>query len=171
MWLVSFFALFILFFSFVGGWKDGAVKSGFSLLSFFIAVPLTGISYHLIAFLISFLPGTNWENFFGFWITLAIINVILFFVFLIPRKVLKAISIKGPLYRLGGGIFNLFNTALGLTLLSIVIKTHPFSSWFARIISQSGVISWLALRLDFVESLLPDVFQNGLAVLKLLTLV
>ena len=81
------FAAFILFFSFIGGLKDGAVKSFFSLISLLIAIPLSGIFYNLIARVLSFLPGENWENFVGFFITFGIISLTLFFVFFWPRTI------------------------------------------------------------------------------------
>ena len=66
MILVDILVSIILFFSFFGGLKEGVVKNFFSLIVFIIAIPLTGLSYHLIAVIFSFLPGTNWENFIGF---------------------------------------------------------------------------------------------------------
>ena len=59
-WIVDIIVIIILILSFVGGLKDGAVKSFFSLLALVIAIPLTGLSYRLLATILSFLPGTNW---------------------------------------------------------------------------------------------------------------
>ena len=83
--------IIILILTIIGGAKDGAIKSFFSLIGLIIAIPLTGLSYHLIATILSFLPGTNWENFLGFFITMGIISVILYFIFLLPRKFIQKI--------------------------------------------------------------------------------
>ena len=63
---VSIIALIILFFSFIGGLKEGAVKGFFSFITLIIAIPITGMSYPLLADILSFLPGQDWENFIGF---------------------------------------------------------------------------------------------------------
>ena len=86
---VNILAVLVLFFSFTGGLKEGAVKNFFSLIALIIAIPLTRVSYHLLATILSFLPGENWENFVGFFVTLALISIILYFVFLLPRKFIQ----------------------------------------------------------------------------------
>jgi len=73
--------IIILILTFIGGMKDGAIKVFFSLLATVISIPLAGLSYRLIASILSFLPGTNWENFFGFFITMGIIIAILQLIF------------------------------------------------------------------------------------------
>jgi len=85
-------AIFILFFVFIFGLKEGVVKNAYILIAHLIAIPLTGISYHLLASLLSFLPGDNWENFVGFFITKYIIILILYllFPFLSRRFIQKA---------------------------------------------------------------------------------
>src|SRR3972149_3398634 len=90
MALVNIFAVFILAVSFFGGFKDGLVKQAFNLLILLIAVYLAGLSYSLIASIISFLPGTNWENFFGFFITFALITLVLKLALFIPGRILHA---------------------------------------------------------------------------------
>ena len=46
---VSIIAIIILILSFLGGMKDGAVKTFSSLVALIIAIPLAGLSYRLIA--------------------------------------------------------------------------------------------------------------------------
>ena len=78
---VNIIAIIILFFSFIGGLKEGAVKQFVNLLAAIIAIPLAGLSYHLLATVLAFLPGTNWENFIGFFVALAVfIAMVNFFV-------------------------------------------------------------------------------------------
>ena len=56
---ISILAALVLFFSFIGGLKEGVVKSFFSLITLIITIPLTGVSYRLLANILSFLPGEN----------------------------------------------------------------------------------------------------------------
>ena len=157
---VNFFAVLVLFLSFIGGIKDGVVKSLFSLIAFIIAIPLTGVSYHLLANILSFLPGENWENFIGFFITLALISVILHFIFFLPRTLMQKAWNKGGFFRILGGAINAFNSAIGLAVFTLVFLTYPFWRWLELAISNSGVLNWLTKHLSFIESLLPLVFQN-----------
>ena len=83
---VNILAVLVLFFSFIGGVKEGAVKNFFSLIALIIAIPLTGVSYRILATHLSFLPGENWQNFVGFLVTLVLISIILYFALLLPRK-------------------------------------------------------------------------------------
>jgi len=92
---VSILAVIIIILSFFGGLKEGAVKNFFSLVVLIIAIPLAGLWYHLIAIILSFLPGTNWENFVGFFITLGLISIILHFILLLPRKIIQKVWRKG----------------------------------------------------------------------------
>jgi len=110
---VNIIASLILLFSLIGGLKEGAVKQLFYLIALLIAIPVAGISYHLLANLLSFIPGENWENFLGFFIMLALISVILYFVFLLPRRFAQKVWKKGLLFRLIGAALNIFNAAIG----------------------------------------------------------
>lgn len=157
---VDLIVIIILILAFVGGMKDGAVKSFFQLLALIIAIPLTGVSYHLIAGILSFLPGTNWENFFGFFITMAIISVILHLITLLPRKIIQKIWKKGCLFKLLGGLLNLFGAAISFTVFTLVLRAYPIFDWLERWASGSGILMWLAEHFGFVSAMLPDVFQN-----------
>ena len=159
MW-VSILAVLILLFSFVGGLREGAVKSFFSLVALFIAIPLTGISYHLLAGVLSFLPGDNWENFVGFFIMLALISIALHFVLLLPRKIAQKAWSKGVLFRLVGGLLNIFNAAVGMVVFALLIQAYPIISWLEQAVIGSGVIVWLVVHLGFISTMLPDIFQT-----------
>ena len=123
---VSLFALIILVLSFVGGLKEGAVKHTSNLVITLIAIPLAGISYHLVATILSFLPGENWENFFGFFITLAIISAILHLIAFLPRRLVQKIWKKGLLFRLLGGALNTFNASIGMVVFTLVLTTQSY---------------------------------------------
>ncbi len=158
---VSILAVLVLFLSFGGGVKDGAVKSFFSLIALIIAIPLAGISYRLLATALSFLPGEDWENFVGFFITLAIISAIFQLIFLLPRKIIQKIWSKGLIFRLTGGILNLFNSALGMAVFTLLVIAYPIAGWLEQAVTGSGVLTWLVTSLGFVKAMLPEVFQAG----------
>ena len=149
----------VLVFSFIGGAKDGAVKSFFSIIGLFIAIPLTGLSYNLLTTLLSFLPGVNWESFFGFFITFAIISAILAIIFFIPRKFIQKLWKKGLLFRSIGGVLNFFNAAIGLTLFALVLFAYPIFDWLEEWVSGSGTVTWLVNSFGFVQSMLPEAFR------------
>ncbi len=126
---VNILVVLVLFLSFVGGLKEGAVKNFFSLIALIIAIPLSGIFYHLLANILSFLPGENWENLIGFFATLALISIILHFVFFLPRKLTQKAWKRGVFYRLIGGALNLFNSAIGMVVFTLVILAYPTFGW------------------------------------------
>lgn len=160
-WVVDILVIIILILTFIGGLKEGAVKNFFSFVALIIAIPLTGLSYHLIAAILSFLPGINWENFFGFFITMGIVSVILYFIFLLPRKLIQKVWKRGCLFRLIGGILNVVGAGIGLTVFALVLRAYPIFDWLENWVSGSGVLMWLADRFGFVASMLPEVFRNA----------
>lgn len=161
MWLINLIALLILFFSFIGGLKDGAVKAFFSLVALLIAIPLAGLFYHWLAGLLAFLPGENWPNFLGFFITLGVISIILHLIFLLPRKLLQKALPQGVLLRLIGGILNTLGAAIGLVVFSLVIVAYPVWGWLEQAIVNSSVPVWLVSHLGFVQMLMPEIFRLG----------
>ncbi|MFC1901590.1 CvpA family protein [Chloroflexota bacterium] len=167
-WLIDLLVIIILVLSFIGGMKEGAIKSFFSLLALIIAIPLTGLSYHLLAAALSFLPGSNWENLVGFFITMAIISVILQLILLLPRKFLQKIWKKGCLFRLLGGIFKVSDAGIGLTVLTLVLMTYPIFDWLASWVSGSGVLMWLVTKFGFVPAMLPELFQEATRIVTII---
>lgn len=153
--------IIILILTFIGGLKEGAVKNFFSLVALIIAIPLAGLSYRLIASILSFLPGTNWENFFGFFITMGIISAILQLIFLLPRKFIQKIWKKGCFFRLLGGVLNLFGAAIGSTVLTLALRAYPIFDWLERWVSSSGILMWLVEKFGFVQAMLPEVFKQA----------
>jgi len=161
MWLVSIIAILILILSFFGGIREGVVKHFFNLVALIIAVPLAGISYRLIARVLSFLPGENWENFIGFFIALALISVILYFVFFLPRRIGQKIWRRGFLFRLLGGVLNTINAGIGMVVFTLVLLAYPIFDWLARWVAGSGVLASLLNIFGFVQAMLPEVLQNA----------
>ena len=125
---VNIIALIILCFSLLGGMKEGAVKNLFSLVINIVAIYIAGHIYHLIATVLSFLPGTNWENFLGFFITMGLITVILHLMVLIPRKIIQQIWKRGFIFRLLGGALNIFSTSIGFVVFTLIIANFPLSA-------------------------------------------
>jgi len=161
MILVDILAVIILIFSFLGGLKEGAVKHFFTLIILIVAIPLAGLSYHLIAAILSFLPGTNWGNFIGFFIALAIISVILHFIFFLPRKITQKIWKKGALFRLLGGALNIVSASIGMVVFTLAVGAFPVFGWLERALTNSSVLAWLVEHLSFVQAMLPEAFRNA----------
>jgi len=161
MILVDILAVIILILSFLGGLKEGAVKHFFNLIVLIVAIPLAGLSYYLIAAILSFLPGTNWESFVGFFIALAIISVILHFIFLLPRKIIQKVWRKGALFRLLGSALNIVSAGIGMAVFALAVGAYPIFGWLERAVTNSSVLAWLVEHLSFVQSMLPEAFQNA----------
>lgn len=159
--MVNAIIIILLVVSFIGGLVQGAVKSFFSLLALIISVILAGMSYYLLADLLSFLPGDQWPNFAGFIVAWVAISVILHIIFFLPRILAQKFwIIKGLLFRLLGGVVNVFNIALGMVVFAIVVQAYPVTEWLLHAVTGSSVLSWMVRYLGFVRLLLPDVFQN-----------
>ena len=161
MILVDILAVIILILSLLGGLKEGAVKHFFNLIILIVAILVAGLCYHLIAIILSFLPGTNWENFIGFFITLALVSVILHFIFLLPRKIIQKVWRKGALFRLLGGALNIVSASIGMVVFALAVGAYPIFGWLERAVTGSGVLTWLVEHLGFVQAMLPEAFQNA----------
>ena len=158
---ISIIAGLILILSIISGIKDGAIKSGLSLIVTLIAIPIAGSLYTMLARLLSFLPGDNWDNFVGFFIVLGLISVILQLLLLLPRKLIQKIWSKGFFNRLIGGILSLANAAIGLVVFALVLTAYPVWNWLVQAVTGSGVIIWLVTHLGFVQTMLPELFRAG----------
>jgi len=162
---VNIIAVIILFFSLLGGLKEGAVKNFFSLLALIIAIPLASLYYRLIAIILSFLPGENWENFIGFFIALGLTIAILHLVFLLPRKIAQQVWKKGLIYRLLGGALNIFNASIGMVVFTLALGAYPIIDWLGRVVTNAGILVWLVEHLSFVQAMLPEVFRDAAALI------
>lgn len=161
MILVDILAVIILILSFLGGLREGAVKHSFNLIVLIVAIPVAGLYYHLIAIILSFLPGTNLENFVGFFIALALVSVILHFIILFPRRIIQKVWRKGTLFRLLGGALNIVSASIGMTVFTLAVGAYPIFGWLERVVIGSGVLMWLMEHLSFVQAMLPEAFQNA----------
>lgn len=161
MWWFSVIVGLILFLSFLIGLKEGAIKGFFSFVALIIALLASGATYHWLASLLSFLPGENWENFFGFFITFGAINAILLLIFLIPRKVLGEIWKGQFFFRLIGGVLHLLNAAIGFVVLALVLMAFPFWGWLRDVVVGSSVVNWLVTNLSFVQFLILDIAHKA----------
>jgi len=163
-WLVSLFVIFILLVSLLAGLKEGAVKHFFNLVAVLIAIFIAGLFYHLIAGLLSFLPGENWGGFIGFFITFAIVTALMHLAFLLPRRIIQKIWKRGLIYRLLGGALNAVNASIGLTVLALVLFAFPIFDGLARWVTGSSVMSSLVNVFGFIQALLPEVFRAAATV-------
>ncbi|MFC1905566.1 CvpA family protein [Chloroflexota bacterium] len=154
--------ILIFIFSFLGGIRMGAVNALFALLTTIIAIPITGVLYGFVASWLAFLPGENWEHFFGFFITLAAVSVILSLIFFQPRHMLEVNWGRGLLSGVIGGIFSVTSSAIGLFLLVLLLNTYPIIEWLKIIVADSVVLTWLVVNLNFLCFLLPQIFRNSI---------
>ena len=160
MW-IDVIVILILIFSFVGGVRAGAVSTLFSLLLTILATAIAGMFYTVVASWLAFLPGENWQNFFGFLITVVIASIILALLFLLPRHLLKALWGGGFISGIVGGILGVVNSAIGLFVFALLIQTYPLFEWLRTLPADSTMLSWLMVHLDFVRLLLPEAFRNS----------
>ena len=167
-WLGSLFVLFILLVSLFAGLKEGAVKHFFNLVALFLAVFIAGLAYHLIAGLLSFLPGENWEGFIGFFITFGIVTAIMHLAFFLPRRIINKIWKRGLLYRLLGGALNAVSASIGLVVFALVLNAFPIFDWLARWMAGSGIMASLVSAYGFVQALLPQEFQTAATVVSII---
>jgi len=158
---VSIIAALVLLFSIFGGLKEGAVKQLFTLLATLISIPIAGISYHVLAGWLSFISGQNWENFIAFFVIMVVVNIILYFVFIIPGRLFQKSWKDGIIFRVLGAVFNIVNAAIGMVVFALVLHTYPIIDWLERAVSGSDIIVWLVSLLSFVQAVLPEVFRQA----------
>jgi uncharacterized membrane protein required for colicin V production len=156
--IVSIIAAIILILSLFNGFREGALKQAVSVISLLIAIPLTGLCYGWLESLFSFLPGENWEGFLGFFITMGIIMVILYFIFLLPRRFFEKAWKGGLLFRTIGAVLSFLNAGIGMVLFALVLNVYPIFDWLQSAVSGSCVINWLDAWLGFIQYMLPSVF-------------
>jgi uncharacterized membrane protein required for colicin V production len=162
---VDILVVIILAFSFFGGLKKGAVKKFFELIITLIAIGVAGRFYNITAGFLSFLPGQDWENFIGFLITMGITAAILHIIVLVPGKLIAQVWHGGPLFRLAGSGMALLNTAIGFTLLTLLLNTYPIIDWLVENVAESGILMWLLDSFTFVQMMLPQVFQQSTSII------
>jgi uncharacterized membrane protein required for colicin V production len=158
---VDIVAIIIIILSFVGGLGEGAVRTFSSLIALIISIPLAGLSYKIVASWLSFMPGTDWGNFIGFFIAMGVINVIFFIIFFVPRKIISAIWNKGVLFRVLGGGLNVLGAMIGLAVFTLVIRTYPVVDWLVGDVNNSNVLQAMVTGFGFVKSMLPDLFLKA----------
>ena len=67
---------------------------------------------------------------------------------------------KGCSFRIFGGVLNLFNAGISMTVVSLVILAYPIFGWLEHIVSSSGILMWLVDKFGFVAAMLPEVFRQ-----------
>jgi uncharacterized membrane protein required for colicin V production len=167
---VDVIAIIILILGLIGGVREGAIKGIFSLASLLIAIPCAGLSYSYIAALLSFLPGTDWENFLGFFIALGIISALLHLIFLVPRKIGQKIWDQGVFFRLLGAVFNLLAAGIGLTVFMLVLTAYPIFDWLVDATSGSSILRGLVLAFGFIQLMLPEALRKASEIVAIITL-
>ncbi len=133
----------ILFFSFLGGLKQGASKEFFGLLAFIIALSITGAFAAYVLVWMSFASDHLWRALLTFVVTMTIIYIIIYLVLLLPRHLLDNIWNGGCIWSALGGVFGIINSALGLVLLVLLLKIYPVLDWLNDLLAASAILDWL----------------------------
>ena len=158
---VDILVVIIFALSFFGGLKEGAVKKFFELIITLITIGVAGRVYHIPAGFLSFLPGPDWENFIGFFITMGIVAAILHIIILVPGKLIDKVWHGGPLFRFSGSAMALLNTAIGFTLFLLLLRAYPVIDWLVENVADSSILMWLLDNFIFVQMMLPEAFQHS----------
>lgn len=157
--IVTIIAALIVIFSFIGGCAQGLVKSFFSLVAVIVAIPVAGQYYPFFARFLGFINNRDWEQFIGFFITSAIASIILSIIFYFPRKILEKTWHDFFGFRIIGGLLNLLGAAIGLVVLTTLVNAFPVWEWLRLELTDSNLINWLMINLNFVQSLLPEMLR------------
>ncbi len=158
---VDILVLIVLVASFIGGLKRGANNSLSSLIGTIISIPLAGLAYRWLAGLLSFLPGTNWENFLGFYITFGVIFAIVYLILHALRKKLESVWSQGFIFRLFGAILLMVSFMVGFVVLVLVVGAFPIFDWLDRWLRSSEVLASLVRSFGFVRLMLPEVSRRA----------
>jgi uncharacterized membrane protein required for colicin V production len=145
--IVDLMVALVLVLTFLGGWKEGAVKGFLGLLAFIVALSLTGAFTAYVLGWMSFTPDHVWRAFFAFLVTMGIILVILHLAFLLPRRMADNVWNGGLIWNALGGIFGVVNCALGLVLMVILLGIYPVLNWLNALLASSNVLNWLVSSL------------------------
>jgi hypothetical protein len=98
--------------------------------------------------------------FFGFLVTIIVVSIVLSLIFIIPRQVLKTIWSGEGFFGLVGGVFNVFNTALGLVVFMILLQQYPIMPFLNNLLAKSSILTWLWANFGFIYLLLPVAFRG-----------
>jgi uncharacterized membrane protein required for colicin V production len=149
-------AIIVLLLVFATGMRRGLGRDTGALVAHFIAIPLAGISYELVASLFSFISSENWQSVVGFFATKYLIILILYLVFIrLSHRFIGKTARTGRYFRLAGGLVNSLNSAMGMVTLYLAIQAFPVGGWVERVMLGSGFLDWLAGVLIYVKAMLP----------------
>lgn len=146
--------LFLL--TLVTGYREGLARSSSSLISSLLGFFFAGKTYSVMAGVLSFLPGTGWENFIGFFVVALFFNVVIGLI-LIPvrvrydRKTEKSFSTN-----LAGSLIGVINLAIGLTVFALAVKVYPLTGLLEEVVNESSVFKELTGNFGFIRLLLSD---------------
>jgi uncharacterized membrane protein required for colicin V production len=158
---VDILVIIVLVVSFIVGLRQGAANNLTNLIATIIAIPVTGLTYRWLAGLLSALPGVNWENFLGFYVTFGVVFAVVFLILHPLRKSLSATWNAGFLFRFFGGIILMLSCMVGFVALALVIGAYPIFDWLDRWLDSSVVIESLVRGFGFVGLMLPGVFRRA----------
>jgi uncharacterized membrane protein required for colicin V production len=160
IWVDIIITIFFIF-SFIAGLREGAVKAFFALIGLIIAIPIAGHFHYLLTSVLGFIPNNNWQNFIGFFGTLAIVLIILAIILFIPTRLIEGIWGKGVIFTILGGVFSVIGFTIALMLFTIIVDTYPICYWLEQVLPNSSIIDWLMGFSWIVYLLLPATFGDS----------
>jgi hypothetical protein len=99
---------------------------------------------------------------------MAVVSIILYFAFILPGRALKKAWPGGLFYCVLGAIFSLVNAILGIVVFALVLHAYPIFDWLEQAVSGSPVIAGLVSVFGCVQSVLPEVLRQVVAIVSLL---
>ena len=138
------------------GMKQPVTKVITALAAHLIAIPLAGVSYQVLASVLSFLPGDNWDKLVGFFAAKYLIIAVLYFGALhLLKQFGVEVPLKGTAGRLFGGAADCLNSAMGVVTLYLAVQAFPAWGWLERVMGGSDMLKWLSGSLGFIKAMLP----------------
>jgi uncharacterized membrane protein required for colicin V production len=138
------------------GYREGLVKSTSSLISSLLGFFFAGKTYSVMAGVLSFLPGTEWQNFIGFFVVALFFDVVIGLILIPARAWYDRKTEKGFSKNLAGSLIGVINLALGLTVFALAVKVYPLTGLLEEVVNESSVFKELTGNFGFLRLLMSD---------------
>ena len=138
----------------ITSYKEGLVKNTAAVISSLLGFFLAARSYSVLAGVLSFLPGNDWENFIGFFVIALLFNIVIGLI-LIPARAWYEKNLEDSFVtNLAGSFLGVINLAVGLTIFALSVKAYPVNTMLENIVYESGAFLELTDSFGFLRLLL-----------------
>ena len=136
------------------GYGEGLVKGLSAFISTVLGFFFASKTYSILAGVLAFLPGDQWEKFIGFFAMAFLFNVLIG-LFLIPARAWYENKLERSFAtKIVGSIIGVINLSLGLTVLAFAVRAYPVSRLLERMISESSAFTQLVDNFAFFKVLI-----------------